>query len=115
MPIVNTSVRFSTLPDYVPTYANAVLVNQVNNGLIIDFGFIDPLVISDSISTQETESSTSAPVVVHAKTINRMVISTATALQLFNQLQTQLADQLQIASLDQTNHSKDVEKIYDNE
>ncbi len=78
-------VTFPVLPDNAPIYANVVLVNQLPDGVLLDFGFVDPLLIRREAQSNEGETLT-----VEATSSVRLAVGTQVARQLLIQLETVL-------------------------
>ncbi len=70
----------------LPSYSNAVLVNNLGEGtLIIDFGFFDPLSAKDSANVDSP---------FEVEPVTRVLLTRNTAIQLLNSLSSALSTQI---------------------
>jgi len=83
--------QFYYVKDMMPAYANAVISNISHDGsILIDFGFIDPLLINELKKQPNQEQhggEEPLPVRVKVNAFNRVILSQQTAEQLLQQIQ----------------------------
>lgn len=74
-------VQFKSHQNCHPNYANVALVNPMDDDIIIEFGFVDPLGIRHLGQTSEEE------IAVDSQPLARLIVSPTIAKQLINDLQ----------------------------
>ncbi len=74
-------VQFKSHQSCHPNYANVATVNPMDDDIVIDFGFIDPLNVRDLSKASEEE------IVVDCQPIARLIVSPTLAKQLIADLQ----------------------------
>ncbi|EDX78372.1 hypothetical protein MC7420_7025 [Coleofasciculus chthonoplastes PCC 7420] len=74
-------VQFTSHQNCHPNYANVALVNPLDDDIIIDFGFVDPLGFRELRQTSEEE------IAVESKPLARLIVSPTIAKQLIDDLQ----------------------------
>jgi len=77
-------VQFKYHQNCHPKYANAALVNPMDDDIIIEFGFVDPLGFKELKQTSEEEEEEMA---VESQPLARLIISPTIAKQLITDLQ----------------------------
>ena len=81
-------LQFQFVEGRIPAYANAVVANSVPEGVIIDFGFFDPLLLKE-IQDNFKSGIENEPIVVQAT--ERLILGRQVAEQLIIQIQNALA------------------------
>lgn len=88
-------VIFPYVEGNIPSYANVVLVNlSPPDGVIIDFGFFDPLSLREvQEQRQETNFTDQTKVEpIEAQSVNRVIINKLLAEQLIQQIQSAIGN-----------------------
>lgn len=81
-----TRVEFPVLEGRLPTYVNTALTNVFNNDVIIDFGFVDPLILA-SRQANDTNEEQGDKTLIQAHPVVRLAMSLPAAEQLRRQLE----------------------------
>ncbi|MBW4662193.1 MAG: hypothetical protein KME15_26370 [Drouetiella hepatica Uher 2000/2452] len=86
-PLKQIPLQFKYVEGQIPTYVNAVIVNLVAEGVIVDFGFFDPFLIKEMQDSLDTGKEPEAATVQSA---GRVILGHQLARQLITQIQNAL-------------------------
>ena len=85
LPARQVQLQFPYIKGRIPTYANAVLLNRVVGGVLIDFGFFDPF-IGGMMTEQDDSEKSLLEKAIEVEPLERLVLSLEVAEQLSTQL-----------------------------